>query len=156
MHIVAFIIIALCLLVITYKEPKWGLIALVSLLVIAGVFFWLTPTDSTVNKASPLTEFAQLSQAEVRVGYADSFVLTARVSNGHSETSIEEVVIRSTLNLCEADSAESCVVLGDETNLLKEFVPARQARDFSINLRSRLKAGSEGVVLWEHVVLDAR
>ena len=156
MQFIALIIIALCLLFITYKRPKWGLIAFVGLLFIVGLFFWFTPTDLTHKKASPLTQYAQLSDAQVRVGYADSFVLTARLSNEHATTSIEEVIIRSKLSLCETDSANSCVVLGDETNLLKEFVPAGQARDFSMNLSSRLRAGADGVLNWQHAVIDAR
>ncbi len=60
------------------------------------------------------------------------------------------------MSFCETQAQESCTVLGDETNLLKEFIPPNQARDVSINLRSRLLAEGDGIVSWEHLVINAK
>ncbi len=156
MYAVALIIIVLCLLIITYKNPRIGYIALAILLAAAILFYWLTPTDSTQKRAGPLTDYANLSNAQVKVGYADSFELTARVTNGHQTKPLEGIFIQSVMSLCKSEAKESCVVLGDETNLLKQYVPARQAIDFSINLRSKLSSEEEGVLMWEHVVVGAQ
>ncbi|MFT5260381.1 MAG: hypothetical protein ACI9J2_002260 [Saprospiraceae bacterium] len=156
MYAIALIIIVLCLLVITYKKPKLGFIVLGSLLLAVLLFYWLTPTDKTIKRASPLTDYVTLSHISVKEGYADGFLLAGRVTNSHQSTPLEEVYIRSKLSICETEAALNCVVLGDETNLLKEYIPGRQARDFSINLRSRQLVEGKGFVSWEHRVANAK
>ncbi len=157
MYIVALFVIALSLVAIAYRDFKTALISLGVILLAALLFYFLSPNDQQNQQANALSEQLVLSQSSIDIGYANGFVLKARAQNNHASETVQSIFIRSRLADCPtATSSPECLTIGEEQNLVKVRIPARQARDFIINLKLKSLSPIQGAAVWTHDIVSAQ
>lgn len=155
MQFIALIVIVVCLIAIAYRDLRLALISLVAILFSATVFYFLSPDENIVAKRDDIRSDIELSQAEIRRGYANGFVLDMRVLNHNRDHTLNNITVQSSLSDCQPDMSH-CLVIGEEKNVLKLRLPPGQARDAQINLRIRQISPLQGVAVWKHEVIGVR
>jgi len=155
MQFIALIVIIICLIAIAYRDLKTGLISLAGILLAASLFYILSPNDTPRTKTQRLLDDVDISQTSINRGYADGFVLKLRIHNNNHEQLLQHFTVQSSLSDCNADQSQ-CLVIGEEKNVVKLRVPPRQARDTSINLRTKQLNPIQGIAIWKHQVTNVK
>lgn len=129
-----------------------GLISLASIIVLVGLFYFFSDED-TIN--TELLDTLKLTQTNISRGYANGFVLNARIKNNHPTQLINTLIVRSTLSDCKANQID-CLSIGEEDNRIKIRIPPNQARDITINLRIKQLHPTQGEASWHHQAISAQ
>jgi len=151
MQFIALIVIIICLIAISYRDLRTGLISLAGILLAAALFYYFSPSDALRHQSNQLFSDVELSQATISRGYADGFVLDLRIRNNNREQVLQNFTIQSTLSDCNEDQSQ-CLVIGEENNVVKLRVPPGQARDTQINLRTKQLNPIQGTAAWKHQI----
>ncbi len=149
MHYIAIAVIIASLIAIAYRDLKLALVSLALILLAALVFYFLSP-EKQANRE--LVGYVVLTESDITRGYANGYVLSARIQNQHDSQTLQKVVIQSSLSDCNADKSQ-CLTIGEEQHVVKARIPPGQARDTQINLRMRQLNPIRGEAVWEHTVV---
>jgi len=151
MQFIALFVIIICLIAIAYRDLRMALISLVAIIFAAMVFYFLSPSENASQRDDEIRGNIELTQAQIKRGYAGGFVLDLRVHNHNRDLTLNHFTIQSSLADCETDMSD-CLVIGEEKNVLKLRLPPGQARDAQINLRIKQINPVQGVAVWKHEV----
>jgi hypothetical protein len=155
MQIVALFIIVICLVAIAYRDLKTGLISLLAIGAAVAVFYVFSPSEEPGRKAAQQLNDIELSHTQISRGYADGFVLDLRIHNNSRDKILQNFTISSRLSDCNSDQSD-CLIIGEEKNVVKLRIPAGQARDTKINLRTQLLNPVRGTATWNHEVVGVK
>ena len=155
MQFIALFVIIVCLIAIAYRDLRLGLLSLAAILLAAMAFYFLSPDENLTARKGDILSEIELSRTEVRPGYARGFVLDLRVNNHNRERTLNHITVRSRLSDCTPDQSQ-CLVIGEESNVLKLRLPPGQARDAQINLRIKQINPLQGIAVWNHEVIGVR
>lgn len=155
MQFVALIVIIISLIAIAYRDLRMALISLAGIMLAGVAFYFLSTDELRVGGDGTLPGSVTLSETRITRGYADGFVLNARVENGHASQTLQNLVIRSSLSDCNADRSQ-CLTIGEEKSVVKLRIPPGQARDAQVNLRIKQLNPIRGEAVWEHQVVGTK
>lgn len=155
MQFIALTVIIISLIAIAYRDLRMALISLAGILLAAIVFYFLSTDDLELAGGEALKASVSLHEPQISRGYADGFVLNVRVENNHHSQTLQNFVIRSTLSDCETGMT-NCLVIGEESSVVKLRIPPGQARDAQINLRIKQLNPLRGEAVWQHQVEGVR
>lgn len=155
MQFVALLVIIISLVAIAYRDLKMGLLSLAGVALAALAFYLFSGDELKDLNGDDLSGQVQLVDTRISLGYADGFVLNARIENNHDSRTLQNMVIRSTLSDCN-DDATKCLVIGEEDSVVKLRIPPGQARDTVVNLRIKQLNPIRGIAVWKHSIIAAR